>query len=417
MEKTTSSPLSTLRVVFLENGIQPKDVHEWWEREAHLQEDLIQFLVRKRVLITHAVATMRVMKKGYAHLEPKMLFTREAFTIINTHLGHRSATKITLSKIIEDTVMMPIPRPAVGKVVGRCRLTRLIGCGGGGTVFEALHMGLGITVAVKMLNDTSGDEELRSGLRAEARLLAQLNHPNIVRVYDFCDDGPEPYLVMEYVKGSSLEGIISQCGNLRQERAAGLLVQTVAGLGAAWQAGIVHRDVKPGNILINQEGQVKIADLGLAWYQNRISGTGSGHNYGGTLAYMAPERFGAVHTPDIRSDMYSLGVLFYEMLTGELPFRSKNSMELMIQHIDDPIPDLTRVNPNICEKLVAIQQRLMAKNPSIRYGNYYEVMEELAEYFRQLPNQEQHATWNPFLAQNTLSGNSISSLSLGTASY
>jgi tRNA A-37 threonylcarbamoyl transferase component Bud32 len=392
-------------------GVQAHHITQWWEAESVPGETISDFLIRNKILMSGATATIRMIQRGYAKLDPKMLLVDGAIERLKQYRNQaqcdvmQNATNpitVVTEASMEDTIHIAEKPNRVGQTVGRCMLTRLVGSGGGGSVYEALHLGLGITVAVKMLAEKQVKPEVRKALRDEARLLAQLNHPNIVRIYDFCDDGPEPFLVMEMVNGSSLSELISQSGYLKAERAAALLVQAVRGLDAAWQIGIVHRDVKPANLLITRQGQLKIADLGLAWFHNPNLGSGAGFQYGGTLAYMAPERFGDKIAPDIQADMYSLGVTLYEAMTGKPPFDGKTALELMIQHNQDPVPDPRKVNPLIGAELVEILMKLMAKNPLCRYGDYLELLEHLSHYFQLLPNQDETLTWNPFIHANTL---------------
>ena len=356
------------------------------------------------------------MEQGYVRLDAKMLLTERAGERLRK-LGRRSGVPAKLDPTQQlkhtditgvDTgaEIVPLRPNRVGETVGRCMLTRLIGVGGGGAVYEALHVGMGISVAVKMLAEKGVRAEVRQALRDEARLLAQLNHPNIVRIYDFSNEGPEPYIVMELVAGSSLADLIAQSGDINPGRAAGLLVQAVRGLEAAADMGVVHRDVKPANLLVTKRGQVKLADLGLAWFRNQTTGSTGGLEFGGTVAYMAPERFGDSAIPDIRADLYSLGVTLYEALTGRLPYEGGTPFELMVQHAEDPIPDPRTINPLIPAELVQIYARLMAKRPAGRYASYGELLEHFEHFFRTLPGQEEIAAWNPFLTAKTYASNS-----------
>jgi serine/threonine protein kinase len=300
----------------------------------------------------------------------------------------------------------------IGSVLGRCLLTEKVGQGGSGIVFRALHQGLNIPVAVKVLavEALKGDSAAAGQLRAEAQLMAQLNHPNIVRVWDFDDSGDFPYLVMEYIHGLTLRELITQSGALRANRAVRLVSQVAKALACALESGIIHRDVKPANILLTREGGVaKLADLGLAvLVGGRIagavsSGTGSsgasapagpggaagssaggagtpgGEMMVGTAAYMSPEQAMAAGAVDHRSDIYSLGATFYHAVTGQVPFKGRSLMEVMLKHAQEPpVPpaDLVAdVDPAVSDLIV----RMMAKDPGDRPQGYEELLAELGE--------------------------------------
>jgi serine/threonine protein kinase len=276
----------------------------------------------------------------------------------------------------------------------------LLGEGGGGTVYEGLHKGLGIPVAVKVIREGLRGESIRKALRAEARLLAHLGHPNIVRVYDFDDDGDEPFLVMELVAGQSLTELYRQVGALRPEFAAGAIAQAARGLDAARAVGVIHRDVKPSNILIAKSGAVKIADLGLAVASNVQLQAECGVNgikdagTGGTFAYMAPERFSGRGPVEFYSDLYSLGVSFFEVVTGRLPYSGATPFEFMVAHASNEIPIAHDLNPAVPPEMSRVIARMMAKEPHDRYTNYPELIAELIRICKPLLPDEGCSTWN-----------------------
>jgi hypothetical protein len=272
----------------------------------------------------------------------------------------------------------PDPTPGVGSVLGKCLLTGVLGRGGRGTVFSALHTTLNIPVAVKVLRADGGEGgELAEELRHEAQLLAQLSHPNIVRVLDFETAGV-PFVVMEMVEGPSLADLIGQTGGLRVERAAAILLEAAAGLAAAWELNIVHRDIKPGNILLTRAGGVKVADLGLAFTSGAAKGDSLSGSPVGTGAYMAPEQARAAGAVDFRADVYALGATFYHAATGQLPFTGRNNREMLLLHATAPLVPPHEAAPGLVDPdASAVVARMMAKDPAERHGSYAELMGDL----------------------------------------
>lgn len=273
----------------------------------------------------------------------------------------------------------------VGDTLGKLLLTDAMGEGATGKVFRALHQTLKIPVAVKFLQsaELSRDPSLRAQLRAEAQLLAQVNHPNIIRVWDFEDDPELPYLVLEIAEGLSLAELIGQSGRLSSGHALEIVLQIADGLAVAHRLGIIHRDVKPGNILLTKARVPKLVDLGLAIVaapDNRNTmATESGRylDVVGTPAYMAPEQFLAPDRVDHRCDIYSLGVSFYHAVTGRLPFEGASPRQVMlskVQHSFTPPHEIVvEVTPSVSEVIL----RMMEKDPDDRFNSYDELLNEL----------------------------------------
>jgi tRNA A-37 threonylcarbamoyl transferase component Bud32 len=263
---------------------------------------------------------------------------------------------------------------AAGSVVGRCLLLRPIGEGASGRVYHAHHKTLNVSVALKLLQPALFDDpRVHEQLRHEAQLLARLNHPHVVRVWDFEDDPACPYIVMEYIEGPSLSELIEQSGRLAPDRAVHLMRQVARGLNAAWKLGIIHRDLKPANVLVTRGGDAKLSDLGLAV----VIGKGGGAARpaaAGTPLYAAPEQYFAPDKVDQRSDLYSLGATFYHVLTGVPPFSASSVDEVMRRHAREaPVPPHQRVS-GIPDVLGAILLRLLAKEPDGRYADYRELL-------------------------------------------
>jgi tRNA A-37 threonylcarbamoyl transferase component Bud32 len=272
-------------------------------------------------------------------------------------------------------------RPGVGDVLGKCRLMRLLGEGAYGQVYYGHHQSLNVAVAVKLLQPALfNDPAVHLQLRNEAQVLARLNHPHVVRVWDFEDDPTCPYLILEYVEGLNLAELIEQSGRVAPGRAVRMLREIARGLAAAWKLGIIHRDLKPANILLTRDGQAKLADLGLAVV---IGTPGLAGNDGpqaapvGTAAYVAPEQCFAPETVDQRSDIYSLGATFYHAVTGKMPFTGPSVRAVMLMHATEEVVPPHDIVPSIGESLATVLLKMMAKKQSERFQDYTELLQAL----------------------------------------
>ncbi|HUR17863.1 MAG TPA: serine/threonine-protein kinase [Acidimicrobiales bacterium] len=260
---------------------------------------------------------------------------------------------------------------------GRYRLGPLVGRGGMADVRQAHDELLDRPVAVKMLRaDMAVDPSVRTRFGGEARCAARLHHPNVVSVFDTGEDGGEPYLVMEMLHGDSLAERMAG-GPVDPDWLRVVAAEVLAALGAAHQAGLVHRDVKPANVLFTSEGQAKVADFGIAKSAEPLSGdvTSTGLLLG-TPAYLAPERI-AGHPATPRSDLYSLGVVLYEALTGLKPFSGGTAMEVATAIATSPTPPLDLARPGLDPLLVAAVGRAMAKDPLQRPATAAEMAGDL----------------------------------------
>ncbi|MBI3761902.1 MAG: serine/threonine protein kinase [Chloroflexi bacterium] len=249
----------------------------------------------------------------------------------------------------------------------RYKLIEQVGTGGMALVYQAQDLSLGRLVAVKVLRDnltTTGDFITR--FQNEARAAANLTHPNIVTVHDFGRDGTRSYIVMEYVEGDNLKSVIRAHAPLTLDRAIDLTIQICAGVGYAHRAGLVHCDIKPQNILVTSEGRVKVTDFGIARAFATAAALENTDTVWGSPQYFSPEQ-AAGEPPTPASDVYSIGIVLFELLAGRLPFIAQNPQQLAMMHIRDEPPRLTLFNPNVPETVERIVNKVLAKEPAARY--------------------------------------------------
>ena len=264
---------------------------------------------------------------------------------------------------------------------GRYALQRQLARGGMADVFLAHDELLDRPIAVKVLfPEFASDPAFVERFRREAQAAANLNHPNIVGIYDWGQENGTYFIVMEYIEGRSLAEILRSEGPIDPDRAVEITADVAAALSFAHRGGLVHRDVKPGNVLVTPSGQVKVADFGIATAANagdaNLTKTGL---VMGTATYFAPEQ--AQGKPvDPRSDLYSLGVVLYEMLAGEAPFKGDNPVAIAYQHVQQPPPGLRARGVPVPEALEAITVKLLAKNPAHRYPGADDLRADLRRY-------------------------------------
>ncbi len=265
----------------------------------------------------------------------------------------------------------------IGTVLsGRYRLESKLGSGGMSTVFLARDETLERWVAIKVMHREISDQpDQIERFRGEARAVAQLSHPNVVAVIDAGEDGGYPYIVLEFVQGETLKQRIDRLGRLPVDEAVAYAIEIGRGLAAAHARRLVHRDVKPQNVLIDSEGRAKVTDFGIARSLESDGLTKTGRVLG-TTDYVAPEQ-AMGQGVDSRSDIYSLGVLLYEMLTGEVPFRAETVVGVAMKHVNEEMPDVQASRPEISSALAAVIERSTAKDPRKRY-------EDMSAFLRDL---------------------------------
>lgn len=261
---------------------------------------------------------------------------------------------------------------------GRYRLEARIGTGGMSSVYRALDETLERTVAIKLMNrEIATDSDQLERFRREARAVAQLSHPHIVGVIDAGEDQGRPYIVLEYVEGETLKDRIRRNGELDVAEAVAYAIEIARALGAAHARHIVHRDVKPQNVLIDEEGSAKVTDFGIARSLDDDGLTADGRVLG-TTDYVSPEQ-ALGHAVTGQSDLYSLGIVLFEMLTGSVPFRGENQVAVAMKHVREELPDVQALRPEVSASLAAVVDRATAKDLHERYRSDEELIGDLED--------------------------------------
>ena len=265
----------------------------------------------------------------------------------------------------------------IGKrISGRYEILGLLGGGGMSTVYLAQDIILDRPVAIKVLRqDFSDEDELRKRFQREALSATSLVHPNIVNIYDVGEDGDLQYLVMEYVEGKTLKEYIKDRAPLAPAEAVEIMKQLCSGITAAHIHGIIHRDVKPQNILMDHDGQVKLTDFGIAMALSATALTRT-NSVMGTVHYLSPEQArGGMATK--RTDIYSLGIVLFEMLTGKLPFSGESAVSIALKHLQEQTPSVRAVRPEIPQSLENVILKATAKDPAARYPSSDAMLRDL----------------------------------------
>jgi len=266
----------------------------------------------------------------------------------------------------------------IGTVLsGRYKLEAKLGSGGMSTVYLARDTTLDRQVAVKVLHrEMSEQEDQLQRFRQEARAVAKLSHPNVVAVIDAGEDGGHPYIVFEYVEGETLKQRINRVGALDPQEALAYAIEIARGLTVAHNRKMVHRDIKPQNVLIDAEGRAKLTDFGISRQLEQDGMTATGRVLG-TTDYVAPEQ-AMGHPVDQRSDVYSLGVVLYEMLIGQVPFHADSQVGVAMKHVNEELPDVQQRRPELSAAAAMVVERATAKDPDQRYQQVGELIDDLS---------------------------------------
>ncbi len=263
------------------------------------------------------------------------------------------------------------------KINDRYEIIQTIGEGGMANVYLAKDVIIDRLVAIKVLRgDLAGDEKFVRRFQREALAASSLDHHNIVEMYDVGEDHGTYYIVMEYIKGKTLKQLIKKRGALTLSECIDIMLQLTDGVNVAHSSYIIHRDLKPQNIMIQDNGEIKITDFGIAMALNNTQLTQT-NSVMGSVHYLPPEQASGKGAT-VKSDIYSMGIMFFELLTGSLPFKGENAVEIAFKQIKDDIPSIREINPSIPQSVENIILKATAKNPKNRYNNAKEMHDDIA---------------------------------------
>lgn len=269
----------------------------------------------------------------------------------------------------------------MSKKIGHYEIVTELGRGGMGVVYKGHEAALNRYVAIKVLSPAlAHDESIKERFLREARSMAALNDPHIIQVYFIGEHEGQPFFAMEFVEGESLSTYLKREGSMSPEQAARVIYQTALGLASAHDKGVIHRDIKPGNLMLNARGQIKIADFGIAMssadFSKKLTSTGE---FVGTPGYLSPEVCTG-QVVDSRSDIFSLGIVLFELLTGRMPFADESPLGLLLEVVRAEIPDIQQLNSKVDPELTRILKRMTEKDPAIRYPDCHELAADLAKH-------------------------------------
>jgi serine/threonine protein kinase len=292
----------------------------------------------------------------------------------------------------------------IGRVIkGRYKLIDELGRGSFATVYIARDTKNNRIYAVKVMHvEFSDDGELLARFQREAHILLQLSDPHIVRIFDFGDESDINYIVMDYIDGQNLKYHSLTHGSMETLRALDYAKQIAAGLDTAYKHGVVHRDIKPQNIVINSQDVVKITDFGLARSRETVTLTQS-NVFMGTAYYIPPEQAESGRSADIRSDLYSVSAVLFEMLTGRPPFEGETAVDIVIKHMNEKVPSICRIRLDLPPELDQFMQKAMAKSPADRYNtpkDFIAAIEQLQKRIQAIQPEHHASAERNFAAEN-----------------
>ena len=310
-------------------------------------------------------------------------------TVLNTSVialandirGRESLARhmVQLSKQSQKNIAPKLKKDLIepGKIIGqRFEILQSIGVGGMGAVFKARDRELNEVVALKVLKNRQHTDQTVEQLKDEIRMARRISHPNVVRIHDFGQIGQKVFISMEYVQGFTLHQIIKHAGKMRPFAARHAAIHICRGLSAAHEAGVIHRDLKPDNIIIELDTSVKLMDFGIASVDNAVSRVNKEQEVGGTMAYISPEQAQG-HGADERSDIYSLGAMLMEMFVGKRPFYEKDIEQLMMKHVSEKPASISDFWADAPTELDALIQACLAKKPADRPQSVQTVLQSL----------------------------------------
>jgi serine/threonine protein kinase len=273
-------------------------------------------------------------------------------------------------------------------IKGRYKLIDERGRGSFATVYVARDLEDNRIFAVKVMHmELSNDGELLARFQREARILQELSDPHIVRIFEYDSDDSMHYIVMDYIDGQNLKYYMVKEGQMDPMRAINYTRQIAEGLEAAYKKSVVHRDIKPQNILINTKDMVKITDFGLARGRDTVTLTQS-NVFMGTAYYISPEQAESGRSADTRSDLYSVAIVLFEMLAGDPPFRGETAVDIVIKHMNEKVPSICRLRPGLPNEMNDFMQRALAKQPAERFATpreFINALEQLQDRLRDMP--------------------------------
>lgn len=368
------SPLPNILVVDLNIDTQEFfDFYRWLSNEEHIS------------LIPRLFITGKMQRTAAKELEEKYRETILQKPLdINRFTSTITKLKSQKSPVLRKNREQDYFSSLLGKKVGPATIKKEVGRGGMGAVFLGYQESLDRNVAIKvLLPEMVGDETAIDRFQREALAIAKLKSPHIVQIFDFGEyENNAFYISMEYLDGQTIDQYLKRNGSFPLEKAISVIMQTATGLSVAHDAGLIHRDIKPSNLILDNKGHVTITDFGLVRPQKKTQFTQSGVIVG-SPHYMAPEQMSDSQL-DTRTDIYSLGIVFFHLISGHPPFLATNPMEILMKHLNEPLPDLRETMRDIPRPITAILERMTAKEPNARYINCRELIWDLKAQQRKI---------------------------------